>query len=212
MQGLDGAAPPRPAGAGAWDGGGPRALAARRRRPSLPQIFPLSPGSRWQSSSARPAALALQQALGRELALVRRGSPEVLGVSVRLLQALATLLSSPHGGALALSMQRSHFLACPLLRQLRQYQVGAAAAGTAAGCLTPRGLGVRTLPCGLVLGSRVQGGRQAVPLLGELVRQKGDGAGWSAVSLPLRLARFATAAPSAYAHVRGASRLVFVSV
>ncbi|XP_015974610.2 integrator complex subunit 1 isoform X3 [Rousettus aegyptiacus] len=87
------------------------------------QIFPLSPGSRWPSAGARPAALALQQALGQELALARRGSPEVTGMSVRLLQAVASLLSSPHGGALALSMQRSHFLACPLLRQLRQYQL-----------------------------------------------------------------------------------------
>lgn len=88
----------------------------------LLQIFPLSPGPRWQSSSARPAALALQQALGRELARVRQGSPEVPGVAVRLLQALATLLSSPHGGALALAMHRSHVLACPLMRQLCQYQ------------------------------------------------------------------------------------------
>uniref|UniRef100_A0A452E948 Integrator complex subunit 1 n=1 Tax=Capra hircus TaxID=9925 RepID=A0A452E948_CAPHI len=88
----------------------------------LLQIFPLNPGPRWQSSSARPAALALQQALGRELARVRQGSPEVPGVAVRLLQALATLLSSPHGGALALAMHRSHVLACPLMRQLCQYQ------------------------------------------------------------------------------------------
>ncbi|XP_069425771.1 integrator complex subunit 1 isoform X3 [Ovis canadensis] len=88
----------------------------------LLQIFPLSPGPRWQSSSARPAALALQQALGRELARVRQGSPEVPGVAVRLLQALATLLSSPHGGTLALAMHRSHVLACPLMRQLCQYQ------------------------------------------------------------------------------------------
>ncbi|XP_073071026.1 integrator complex subunit 1 isoform X2 [Manis javanica] len=86
------------------------------------QIFPLSPGPRWQSSSARPVALALQQALGQELARVRQGSPEVTGVTVRLLQAIATLLSSPHGGALALAMHRSHFLACPLMRQLCQYQ------------------------------------------------------------------------------------------
>jgi len=48
----------------------------------------------------------------------------VPGVAVRLLQALATLLSSPHGGALALAMHRSHVLACPLMRQLCQYQVG----------------------------------------------------------------------------------------
>uniref|UniRef100_A0A2I2ZJ83 Integrator complex subunit 1 n=1 Tax=Gorilla gorilla gorilla TaxID=9595 RepID=A0A2I2ZJ83_GORGO len=80
------------------------------------QIFPLSPDPRWQSSSPRPVALALQQALGQELARV------VPGITVRVLQALATLLSSPHGGALVMSMHRSHFLACPLLRQLCQYQ------------------------------------------------------------------------------------------
>ncbi|XP_057603817.1 integrator complex subunit 1 isoform X2 [Hippopotamus amphibius kiboko] len=88
----------------------------------LLQVFPLSPGPRWQSSSARPVALALQQALGRELARVRQGSPEVPGVAVRLLQALATLLNSPHGGALVVAMHRNHFLACPLMRQLCQYQ------------------------------------------------------------------------------------------
>ncbi|XP_073071028.1 integrator complex subunit 1 isoform X5 [Manis javanica] len=68
------------------------------------------------------ASMFLQQALGQELARVRQGSPEVTGVTVRLLQAIATLLSSPHGGALALAMHRSHFLACPLMRQLCQYQ------------------------------------------------------------------------------------------
>lgn len=99
--------------------------------PFSAQIFPLNPGPRWQSSSARPAALALQQALGRELARVRQGSPEVPGVAVRLLQALATLLSSPHGGALALAMHRSHVLACPLMRQLCQYQVGSGRAAFA---------------------------------------------------------------------------------
>ncbi|XP_053512969.1 integrator complex subunit 1 isoform X2 [Artibeus jamaicensis] len=86
------------------------------------QVFPLSPGPRWQISSARPAALALQQALGQELARIRQGTPEVPGVAVRLLQAVAPLLSSPRGGALVASMQRSHFLACPLLRLLCQYQ------------------------------------------------------------------------------------------
>lgn len=69
-------------------------------------------------------ALALQQALGQDLARVRQGSPEGTGVAVRLLQAMASLLNSPHGGALAVSMQRNHFLACPLLRLLSQYQVG----------------------------------------------------------------------------------------
>lgn len=88
----------------------------------LLQIFPLSPGPRWQISSARPAALALQQALGQELAHIRQGSPEVTGVTVRLLQAIATLLNSPHSGALVMAMHRSHFLACPLMRQLCQYQ------------------------------------------------------------------------------------------
>ncbi|XP_047389738.1 integrator complex subunit 1 isoform X2 [Sciurus carolinensis] len=86
------------------------------------QIFPLSPDPRWQSSSPRPLALALQQALGQELARVRQGNPEVPGITVRLLQAMATLLGSPHGGALAMAMHRSHFLSCPLMRQLYQYQ------------------------------------------------------------------------------------------
>ncbi|XP_035145703.3 integrator complex subunit 1 isoform X2 [Callithrix jacchus] len=87
------------------------------------QIFPLGPDPRWQSSSPRPMVLALQQALGQELAQVVQGNPEVPGITVRVLQALATLLSSPHGGALVMSMHHSHFLACPLMRQLSQYQV-----------------------------------------------------------------------------------------
>lgn len=86
------------------------------------QIFPLNPDPRWQSSRPRPLALALQQALGQELARVRQGNPEVPGITVRLLQAMATLLGSPHGGALVMAMQRSHFLSCPLVRQLYQYQ------------------------------------------------------------------------------------------
>lgn len=100
------------------------------------QVFPLSPDARWQNSSPRPLALALQQALGRELARVRQGNPEVPGVTVRLLQALATLLSSPHAGALAMAMHRSHFLSCPLLRQLYQYQVCGTAAFVALGSLS----------------------------------------------------------------------------
>ncbi|XP_008849644.1 integrator complex subunit 1 isoform X3 [Nannospalax galili] len=86
------------------------------------QIFPLSPEPRWQNSSPRPLALALQQALGQELACVLQGNPEVPGITVRLLQAMATLLNSPHGGTLALAMHHSHFLSCPLMRQLYQYQ------------------------------------------------------------------------------------------
>ncbi|XP_058148461.1 integrator complex subunit 1 isoform X1 [Dasypus novemcinctus] len=86
------------------------------------QIFPLGPDPRWQSANPRPLALALQQALGQELARVRQGDPQVAGVTVRLLQAVATLLTSPHGGALAVAMHQSHVLACPLLRQLDLYQ------------------------------------------------------------------------------------------
>lgn len=112
------------------------------RSPSSAQVFPLSPGPRWQVSSARPAALALQQALGQELARVRRGAPEVPGVAVRLLQAVAPLLSSPRGGALVASMQRSHFLACPLLRLLCQYQVGASSPGPGVPVLSPVSLRV----------------------------------------------------------------------
>ncbi|XP_028909970.1 integrator complex subunit 1 isoform X1 [Ornithorhynchus anatinus] len=92
----------------------------------LLQLFPLTPDPRWQNSSPRSISLALQQALGQEVARVRqgspRGSPRGTGVPGRLLQALAVLLNSPHGGALALAMHRHPFVSCSLMRQLDRYQ------------------------------------------------------------------------------------------
>uniref|UniRef100_A0A8D2MEQ9 Integrator complex subunit 1 n=1 Tax=Zonotrichia albicollis TaxID=44394 RepID=A0A8D2MEQ9_ZONAL len=84
----------------------------------LLQLFPLTPDPRWQNSSLRPLALALQQSLGQELAHIRQGA---VGVTARLLQAVAALLNSAHGGALAMAMHRHHFISCPLMRQLYQY-------------------------------------------------------------------------------------------
>ncbi|XP_072273856.1 integrator complex subunit 1 [Pyxicephalus adspersus] len=87
------------------------------------QLFPLNPDPRWQNFNPRPISLALQQALGQELARIRQGNTrELTGIAVRLLQAVAALLSSPHSGALVLAMQRNHFISCPLMRQLYQYQ------------------------------------------------------------------------------------------
>ncbi|XP_073504214.1 integrator complex subunit 1 isoform X1 [Phyllobates terribilis] len=87
------------------------------------QLFPLNPDPRWQNSNPRPISLALQQALGQELALIRQGNTQVTGIAVRLLQAIAALLSSPHSGALvlAMAMDRNHYISCPLMRQLYQY-------------------------------------------------------------------------------------------
>ncbi|OWK61964.1 Integrator complex subunit 1 [Lonchura striata] len=132
----------------------------------LLQLFPLTPDPRWQNSSLRPLALALQQSLGQELAQIRQGAkPEsgvtasgvtasgvtasevtasgvtasgvaasgvtasevtasggtASGVTARLLQAMAALLNSAHGGALVMAMHRHHFISCPLMRQLYQY-------------------------------------------------------------------------------------------
>ncbi|XP_075421680.1 integrator complex subunit 1 isoform X2 [Ascaphus truei] len=86
------------------------------------QLFPLNPDPRWQNSNPRPISLALQQALGQELARIRQGNTQLTGIAVRLLQAVAALLSSPHSGALVLVMHRHHFISCPLMRQLYQYQ------------------------------------------------------------------------------------------
>ncbi|PKU34118.1 hypothetical protein llap_15580 [Limosa lapponica baueri] len=86
------------------------------------QLFPLNPDPRWQNSNLRPLALALQQALGQELARIRQGNTPVTGISARLLQAVAALLNSPHSGALVMAMHRNHFISCPLMRQLYQYQ------------------------------------------------------------------------------------------
>uniref|UniRef100_A0A8C3M4S2 Integrator complex subunit 1 n=1 Tax=Geospiza parvula TaxID=87175 RepID=A0A8C3M4S2_GEOPR len=88
----------------------------------LLQLFPLTPDPRWQNSSLRPLALALQQSLGQELAHIRQGAvPETSGVTAQLLQAVAALLNSTHGGALVMAMHRHHFISCPLMRQLYQY-------------------------------------------------------------------------------------------
>ncbi|XP_030141072.4 integrator complex subunit 1 isoform X1 [Taeniopygia guttata] len=152
----------------------------------LLQLFPLTPDQRWQNSSLRPLALALQQSLGQELAQIRQGAkPEsgvtasgvtasgvtasgvtasgvtasgvtasggtasgvtasgvtasggtasgvtasgvtasgvtASGVTAQLLQAVAALLNSAHGGALVMAMHRHHFISCPLMRQLYQY-------------------------------------------------------------------------------------------
>ncbi|NXD93095.1 INT1 protein, partial [Chaetorhynchus papuensis] len=86
------------------------------------QLFPLTPDPRWQNSSLRPLALALQQALGQELAHIRQGAaPATSGIAARLLQAVAALLNSAHSGALVMAMHRQHFISCPLMRQLYQY-------------------------------------------------------------------------------------------
>ncbi|KAM6379463.1 integrator complex subunit 1 isoform 1-T1 [Pluvialis apricaria] len=86
------------------------------------QLFPLNPDPRWQNSNLRPLALALQQALGQELARIRQGNTQVTGITARLLQAVAALMNSPHSGALVMAMHRNHFISCPLMRQLYQYQ------------------------------------------------------------------------------------------
>ncbi|KAM6244455.1 integrator complex subunit 1 isoform 3-T3 [Spheniscus humboldti] len=86
------------------------------------QLFPLNPDPRWQNSNLRPLALALQQALGQELARIRQGNAQVTGITARLLQAVAALMNSPHSGTLVMAMHRNHFISCPLMRQLYQYQ------------------------------------------------------------------------------------------
>ncbi|XP_064415075.1 integrator complex subunit 1 isoform X2 [Latimeria chalumnae] len=86
------------------------------------QLFPLNPDPRWQSTNPRQISLALQRALGQELARIRQGNTQVTGIAVRLIQAVAALLSSPHGGALTMAMHQNHGVSCPLLRQLHQYQ------------------------------------------------------------------------------------------
>ncbi|KAL0992825.1 hypothetical protein UPYG_G00099040 [Umbra pygmaea] len=89
----------------------------------LLQMFPLKVDPRWPSIPPRPLSLALQQALAQELVGAKNGvHPQQGGVAMRLLQALAALLSSSHAGALVMAMNRSHALSCPMLRQLHLYQ------------------------------------------------------------------------------------------
>lgn len=91
--------------------------------PFLPQIFPLKVDPRWHGPPASQLSLALQQALAKELMRAKQGQIQQGGLSFRLLQAIAALLTSTHAGPIVMSMHRSHALSCPLMRQLHLYQV-----------------------------------------------------------------------------------------
>ncbi|XP_055507319.1 integrator complex subunit 1 isoform X2 [Leucoraja erinacea] len=86
------------------------------------QLFPMNPDPRWKNTSSRSVSLMLQHTLAQEVRHARLGKAEDTGIAVRLLQAISTLLNSPHGRAFVLSMQRNYVISCPLMRQLYQYQ------------------------------------------------------------------------------------------
>ncbi|XP_077474311.1 integrator complex subunit 1 isoform X2 [Stigmatopora argus] len=86
------------------------------------RIFPLKAEQLWPAPPASQLSLALQQALAKELMRAKQGQVHQAGLALRLLQAIATLLTSVHSGPIVLSMHRSHALACPLMRQLHLYQ------------------------------------------------------------------------------------------
>ncbi|XP_029015279.1 integrator complex subunit 1 isoform X2 [Betta splendens] len=88
----------------------------------LLQIFPLKVDPRWPGPPPSQLSLALQQALAKELMRAKQGQIQQGGLSYRLLQAIAALLTSTHAGPIVMSMHRSHALSCPLVRQLHLYQ------------------------------------------------------------------------------------------
>ncbi|MEQ2221850.1 Integrator complex subunit 1 [Ilyodon furcidens] len=88
----------------------------------LLQIFPIKVDPRWHGPPPSQLSLALQQALAKELMRARQGQIQQGGMAIRLLQAVATLLTSTHAGLIVMSMHRSHVLSCPLMRQLHLYQ------------------------------------------------------------------------------------------
>lgn len=90
------------------------------------QIFPLKVDPRWHGPPPSQLSLALQQALAKELMRAKQGQIQQGGLSFRLLQAIAALLTSAHAGPIVMSMHRSHALSCPLVRQLHLYQVACA--------------------------------------------------------------------------------------
>ena len=87
------------------------------------QIFPIKADPRWHGPPPGQLSLALQQALAKELLRAKQGHVQQGGLSARLLQAMAALLTSAHAGPVVLAMHRSHALSCPLMRQLHLYQV-----------------------------------------------------------------------------------------
>ncbi|XP_053708548.1 integrator complex subunit 1 [Synchiropus splendidus] len=87
----------------------------------LLQIFPIKPDPRWPGPPPSQLSLALQQSLAKELMLAKKGHIQQGGLAFCLLKAIATLLTSAHGGPIVMSMHRHHSLSCPLMRQLHLY-------------------------------------------------------------------------------------------
>ncbi|XP_066185821.1 integrator complex subunit 1 isoform X1 [Sylvia atricapilla] len=69
----------------------------------LLQLFPLTPDPRWQNSSLRPLALALQQALGQELAHIRQGAAPAGGATASGATASGATASSVTASAVTAS-------------------------------------------------------------------------------------------------------------
>ncbi|XP_030085699.2 integrator complex subunit 1 isoform X1 [Serinus canaria] len=69
----------------------------------LLQLFPLTPDPRWQNSSLRPLALALQQSLGQELALIRQGATPESGVTASGVTASGVTASGVTAGGVTAS-------------------------------------------------------------------------------------------------------------
>ncbi|XP_037545218.1 integrator complex subunit 1 [Nematolebias whitei] len=88
----------------------------------LLQIFPSKVDPRWPGPPPSQLALALQQAMAKEVMRAKQGPIQQGGLAFHLLQAITALLTSSHAGPVVMAMHRSHALSCPLMRQLHLYQ------------------------------------------------------------------------------------------
>ncbi|XP_031981780.1 integrator complex subunit 1 isoform X2 [Corvus moneduloides] len=104
------------------------------------QLFPLTPDPRWQNSSLRPLALALQQALGQELAHIRQGAPPASGMAASGIAASGITASGMAASGMAASGMAASGMAASGITASGITASGMAASGMAASGITASGI------------------------------------------------------------------------
>ncbi|XP_068885704.1 integrator complex subunit 1 isoform X2 [Aphelocoma coerulescens] len=104
------------------------------------QLFPLTPDPRWQNSSLRPLALALQQALGQELAHIRQGAAPASGITTSGMAASGMAASGMAASGMAASGMAASGITASGMAASGITASGMAASGMAASGMATSGI------------------------------------------------------------------------
>ncbi|KAM4891971.1 integrator complex subunit 1 isoform 2-T2 [Sylvia borin] len=121
----------------------------------LLQLFPLTPDPRWQNSSLRPLALALQQALGQELAHIRQGATPAGGATASGVTASAATASGVTASAATASGVTASGVTASSVTASGVTASGITASGVTASSVTASGVTASSVTASAVTASSV---------------------------------------------------------